>query len=180
MQINGRHLTAMVVAISAAAILTPVSVGAATGSFVNIRDPFTTAASGQARVVAGALSVNQEQNSFTRFNTLIDNGSDKLTVAIPANKTLRLGTVALARTFGSDTIRVVAQFTRPTTTCSATGRSSISYPLTVVLSPDQSMSNNYTPMLALPRKPFATCLDVYITGGVGNNDVNAAITGTIS
>jgi hypothetical protein len=58
MQFTSKQVVTMVVAVCAAAVLTPAAVGAATGQLVNIVDP--TTASRQAKVTSnGALSVGQ-------------------------------------------------------------------------------------------------------------------------
>ena len=58
MQITGKQLTTIIVSVCAAAILSPVAVGAATGTLTNIIDP--AIGSRQARVTAaGALNTEQ-------------------------------------------------------------------------------------------------------------------------
>ena len=58
MQLTGKQLVTMVVAISVAAVLTPVGVMAATGTLVNITDPNNAARKAKV-TAAGALQVEQ-------------------------------------------------------------------------------------------------------------------------
>jgi len=179
MHINGRHITAMVVAISAAAVLAPVSVGAATGSFVNIRDPFSSATSGQARVTSGALAVSEERNSVTRSGIIENNGNDRVVLTIPANKTLRIGTIAVSHFQGGDDVFVQVAQVKPTTNCLGVGVH-MGYSAMIRLSPGELKSPNYTPRLTLPAQSYPTCLAVYLSGGGGGNYVHATVTGSLS
>jgi hypothetical protein len=92
------HVVTMVVALCAAAVLTPVAVGAATGSFVNITDPVNAAS--KARVTAkGTLWTNETDpltGKVARVTTdgrrLVGDGTGPLSVdmAVPGSP---LGTV---------------------------------------------------------------------------------------
>jgi hypothetical protein len=92
------HVVTMVVALCAAAVLTPVAVGAATGSFVNITDPINAAS--KARVTAkGTLWTNETDpltGTVSRVSSdgrrLVGDGAGPLSVdmALPGQP---LGTV---------------------------------------------------------------------------------------
>ena len=186
MQINGRHITAMVIAVCAAAILNPASVRAASDARVNIGDTLTADA---ARVTAGSLAVNQDLNSFSQFGQLMGGDGRLITVTVLGGKTARIGTIALSRYSDDDTLRskVIVDIVRPSGTCAQVtfrstgyvGGTLISEPLVALLQPRQSSVYNYAPTLRLPKISSTTCVIVRWNNRESGL-LSVAITGTIT
>lgn len=79
MKFTGKQITLMVVAVSAATILTPAAVNAATGSSVNITDPVYAA--NKARVTGGKLYVGDGYGPMTVDGLVrVSDGTGALTV----------------------------------------------------------------------------------------------------
>jgi len=68
-EVSGRSIAVLATAIVVAAVLMPAGVMAATGSFVNVRDPWNTGTSGQARVVNNKLATETCDIGSTTANT---------------------------------------------------------------------------------------------------------------
>jgi hypothetical protein len=120
---SGKQITTVVVAICAAVVAAPVAVGAATGSLINITDPYTAA--NKARVNAkGAVAVTARDGVTgvqakidAAGKTLVSDGGTSLTVdgtvnarpAIPAAASrFHVTAVAAASDYPIDTVPVPA------------------------------------------------------------------------
>jgi hypothetical protein len=99
MRFQPRHVVAIVASVCAAAVLAPVGVMAATGTLVNITDPYSSAR--QARVGASGTLFGETRAGVTSkaFNMAVDNVVDlslhKLTEAVAPNR-LAITEVTLA------------------------------------------------------------------------------------
>jgi len=181
MALSGRQITAIAIAACAAVVLAPVSVTAAT-SGVSIFDPTNTGSGSKARVASGMLAVNDDPStSFTRYGDLLDDGSSKLAVTIPANKKVTIGSITISNTGGPGGVKIVVQQSRPVSGSSCTGpQTSMGYPFSAIIDAGETTNVTYSPRLALTPRAFATCLAVFPVGSGGSTSTNVSITGTLS
>lgn len=205
MKFTGRQLTIMVVAVCAAAVLTPAAVYAATGSAVNITDPVTTTQ--KARVIgsklavgdgsgaltvdgtvrvndgSGALTVDgstvalDPTTAWTVYADIANNGTDKLLLRdLAANAGATIGSITLSNT-SSNVVKVQLFARHPSTpgVCTSSGLVQNYYQLYSVL-PNDTRTITFAPRFRVPKLSSESCLFMYVTGS-GADTVSVSATG---
>jgi hypothetical protein len=191
MKITGRQLTIMVVAVCAAAVLTPAAVYATTGNAVNITDPVN--ASQKARVIGGKLAVGdgsgaltvdgavvaKEPASFSAFKRVVNNGNDELVIRdIAAGGRISLGTLVMSRVTGSTPIIVQLRTFKPNTAHACTGAGLVAREIgQFSLGANATSTVNWSPSLRVPTNASEVCLVAFTNGGTNGDLTNVMVTG---
>jgi hypothetical protein len=205
MKITGRQLTVMVVAVCAAAVLTPTAVYAVTGNAVNVTDPYN--ASQKARVSGGKLTVGDGVGALTVDGTVrVGDGSGALTVDgttvsadpstawsvyadianngtdilllkdLAANAGATIGSITLSNTAASVVkVQLMARHPNSANVCTGPGVVQDYYQLYAVPAND-TRTIAFSPRLRVPKLGAESCLFLYVTGS-GTDTVSITATG---
>lgn len=191
MNITGRQLTVMVVAVSIAAVLTPAAVNAATGSSVNITDPFSSTA--KARVVSGRLAIGDGSGAVTvdgstvalepptawsAYDRITNDGSDQLSAKIvAANVGISLGSLTMSRVTGTAPIIVQVRTIIPTTAGNCSSGTVAEEVGQFTLPADETRTITWAPRLRVKKTASQTCLIVHTSGGTNGDLTTVHVTG---
>ena len=205
MKITGRQLTVMVVAVCAAAVLTPTAVYAVTGSAVNITDPVYS--SSKARVSAGKLQVGDGSGALSVDGTVrVNDGSGALTVdgtvvaADPAtsfavtgegldngnspvlirdtaaNAGVAIGSIVLSHIAGSGVATVRLRANHPTTPGNcAAGGTNQADYGDFAVPAGDTRTITFAPLLRVPKQTSESCLYLFVTGSTGTQTVDVLV-----
>lgn len=194
MKITGRQLTVMVVAVCAAAVLTPAAVSAATGSLVNITDPVT--ASQKARVVGGALKVSDGSGAVTVDGVVVtkdavttwaatspglaNNGTDRLLLRQAAALVgVTLGTLTMSHESGTGPVDVRVRSFQPSTAGNCAGGGTVKQEIaSFVLPQDDTRTVTWAPAFRVKKQSVATCIIAFVFGS-GTHSVAVTATGGV-
>ena len=208
MKITGKQLTVMVVAVCAAAVLTPTAVYAVTGSAVNITDPVT--ATSKARVISSRLAVGDGSGALTVDGTVhVNDGSGPLTVDgtvstepatsftvtgegtddgsspvlirnTAANVGVSIGSIVLSHIAGAGAATVRLRAIHPNTTgnCSAGGTFQADYGDFAVPASD-TRTLTFAPRLRVPKQASESCLYLFVTGSSATQVVDVVATAAL-
>lgn len=197
MRFTGRQVTVMVVAVCGAAIFTPVAVYAATGTSINIVDPYS--ASSKARVMNGALLIRDNSGALTvdgsiyvketattwaatRFGMRNDGLSSSRFVMkrLGANLATTIGTLTMSHESGTGPVIVRLRSIQPATAGNClVGGTTKQEIASFVLPEGDTRSITWAPAFRVARKTVETCVFAFVTGGSGGHGVSFTASGAL-
>lgn len=186
MRFQAKHIVAIVACGSAAAVLAPVGVMAATGTLVNITDPFD--GSRAARVTErGTLWVESRAGVASDSFTVLHENKTDVVAYVVKETTSRIAVTSLIVTVHGDNtastnhFRLMAQTrTSGTAACGGSGWSTPKTLATLVVragSTEQLLWNGPPLVLPTPAAGQRVCLRVQQTKYTGSTDSDMAVTG---
>jgi hypothetical protein len=197
MKFTGRQVTVMVVAVCAAAILTPAAVYAATGTLVNITDPVTS--SQKARVIGGKLAVGDGSGAMTvdgsvyakeplstwagtKFFVPNDGQTTSRLVfkSLAPLAGLSLGTLTISHESGTGPTSVRLRSIQPSTAGNCLVGGTVKQEIaSFALAEGDTQVINWAPGFRVKKQSVATCVFAFVFGGSGSHTVSMTATGSL-